>query len=98
VFEELAQIGEQEGLVPDSTTAARFLPFLRRYGRALTGSQASGDAYVVATLEALVADPSLIDGDCGSTRRALPTVHQDMEHDRGQQRHFACQFGTARRA
>jgi len=59
------QIGEQEGLVPDSTTVARFLPLLRRYGRALTGSQASGDAYVVATLEALVADPSLIDGDCG---------------------------------
>ena len=49
----------------DSTTVAQFLPFLRRYGRALTGSQASGDAYVVATLEALVADPSLIDGDCG---------------------------------
>src|SRR6266576_4304590 len=56
---------EQEGLVSDSTTVAQFLPFLRRYGRALTGSQASGDAYVVATLEALVADPSLIEGDCG---------------------------------
>src|SRR3979409_1772964 len=56
---------EQEGLVPDSTTVAQFLPFLRRYGRALTGSQASGDAYVVASLEALVADPSLINGNCG---------------------------------
>lgn len=30
------------------------LPFLRRYARALTGSQASGDAYVRAVLEALV--------------------------------------------
>ena len=49
----------------DSTTVAQFLPFLRRYGRALTGSQASGDAYIVASLEALVADPSLIEGDCG---------------------------------
>jgi CheY-like chemotaxis protein len=33
------------------------LPYLRRYARALTGSQESGDAYVVATLEALVAAP-----------------------------------------
>ena len=34
------------------------LPFLRRFARALCGSQASGDAYVVATLEALIEDPS----------------------------------------
>lgn len=32
------------------------IPYLRRYARALTGSQERGDAYVVATLEALVAD------------------------------------------
>jgi DNA-directed RNA polymerase specialized sigma24 family protein/CheY-like chemotaxis protein len=31
---------------------------LRRFARALSGSQASGDAYVAATLEALIADPS----------------------------------------
>jgi DNA-directed RNA polymerase specialized sigma24 family protein len=29
---------------------AQHLPYLRRYARALTGSQASGDAYVAATL------------------------------------------------
>jgi CheY-like chemotaxis protein len=34
------------------------LPFLRRFARALSGSQASGDSYVVATLEALIEDPS----------------------------------------
>jgi CheY-like chemotaxis protein len=51
--------------VPDSTTVAQYLPLLRRYGRALTGSQMSGDAYVAASLEALVADPSLINDDCG---------------------------------
>jgi DNA-directed RNA polymerase specialized sigma24 family protein len=34
------------------------LPFLRRFARALTGSQASGDHYVSAALEALIADPS----------------------------------------
>lgn len=33
---------------------APHLPYLRRYARALTGSQRSGDAYVRATLEALL--------------------------------------------
>lgn len=36
---------------------APHLPFLRRYGRALTGSQSHGDQYVRATLEAIVAAP-----------------------------------------
>jgi len=36
---------------------APHLPFLRRYGRALTGSQMQGDRYVRATLEAIVAAP-----------------------------------------
>lgn len=36
------------------------LPYLRRYARALTGSQAAGDAYVAATLEALVSEPRII--------------------------------------
>ena len=36
---------------------APHLPFLRRYARALTGSQEHGDAYVRATLEAIVAAP-----------------------------------------
>ena len=36
---------------------APHLPFLRRYGRALTGSQEHGDKYVRATLEAIVAAP-----------------------------------------
>jgi len=38
---------------------APHLPYLRRFARALSGSQASGDSYVVATLEALVADPAI---------------------------------------
>ena len=37
------------------------LPYLRRYARALTGSQKSGDAYVITVLETLVADPSVFD-------------------------------------
>jgi CheY-like chemotaxis protein/DNA-directed RNA polymerase specialized sigma24 family protein len=36
---------------------APHLPFLRRYARALTGTQSHGDAYVRATLEAIVAAP-----------------------------------------
>jgi DNA-directed RNA polymerase specialized sigma24 family protein len=39
------------------------LPYLRRYARALSGSQASGDAYVAAALESLIASPALLDGD-----------------------------------
>jgi len=37
------------------------LPILRRYARALTGSQESGDSYVAAALEALTEDPAIID-------------------------------------
>jgi DNA-directed RNA polymerase specialized sigma24 family protein len=44
-----------------SQTVAQHLPYLRRYARALSGSQASGDAYVAATLEALVQDPKVLD-------------------------------------
>ncbi len=36
------------------------LPYARRFARALTGSQESGDAYVAATLEAIIADPNLL--------------------------------------
>ncbi len=46
-----------------SEAIAPHLPFLRRYARALTGNQASGDAYVRACLETLVADPTTIPDD-----------------------------------
>ena len=41
----------------------QYLPYLRRYARALTGSQLAGDAYVAATLETLVSDPATIGSD-----------------------------------
>jgi DNA-directed RNA polymerase specialized sigma24 family protein len=47
--------------MPKSQLVAQHVPYLRRYARALTGNQASGDSYVAATLEALVREPSLID-------------------------------------
>jgi CheY-like chemotaxis protein len=37
---------------------APHLPYLRRYSRALTGDQHSGDAYVAALLEAIIAEPN----------------------------------------
>ncbi len=37
------------------------LPYLRRYARALTGSQSSGDAYALATLEAILEEPELFE-------------------------------------
>jgi DNA-directed RNA polymerase specialized sigma24 family protein len=47
--------------MPKSQLVAQHVPYLRRYSRALTGNQASGDSYVAATLEALVREPDLID-------------------------------------
>ncbi|WP_421785193.1 response regulator [Hyphobacterium sp.] len=40
---------------------APHLPYLRRFGRALTGSQESGDACVRSTLQALIEDRSVLD-------------------------------------
>jgi DNA-directed RNA polymerase specialized sigma24 family protein len=42
---------------------AGHLPYLRRFARAVTGSQKSGDAYVASTLEAMLADPSIFPED-----------------------------------
>lgn len=53
-----------------SQAVAQHLPYLRRYARALAGNQASGDAYVAATLEALIQDPKVLDAG-SSTRIAL---------------------------
>ena len=53
-----------------SQAVAQYLPFLRRYARALTGSQHSGDAYVGTALEALVNDPNVIETS-GGPRVAL---------------------------
>jgi CheY-like chemotaxis protein len=39
------------------------LPYLRRFARACTGSQKSGDAYVVALVEAIAADASMLPRD-----------------------------------
>jgi DNA-directed RNA polymerase specialized sigma24 family protein/CheY-like chemotaxis protein len=48
--------------VSTSQAVAQHLPFLRRYARALTGSQHSGDTYVAAALEALIEDRTVLEG------------------------------------
>lgn len=65
-----------------SQAVARDLPRLRRYARALTGSQSSGDAYVGATLEALAQDPSVLDASDGvsvSLFRAFTRVWNSID-------------------
>ena len=47
--------------MPSSQVVAEYLPFLRRYARALAGSQSSGDTYVAAALEAMLEDPGALD-------------------------------------
>jgi CheY-like chemotaxis protein len=49
-----------------SQQVAAFLPLLRRYARALTGSQSSGDAYVAATIQTMIEDPELAKQGAGS--------------------------------
>ena len=49
-----------------SQEIAPHLPHLRRYARALTGLQQSGDAHVVACLDALVSDPSILSLEDGA--------------------------------
>jgi len=47
----------------NSQVVAQHVPYLRRYARALTGDQISGDSYVAATLEALVKEPELLESE-----------------------------------
>ena len=54
---------------------APHLPFLRRYARALTGSQSHGDAFVKATLEAIVAAPGEFPRDVDPRLGLYRTFH-----------------------
>ncbi|QRM56477.1 response regulator [Sinorhizobium sp. BG8] len=51
--------------MPVSDRIVSHLPSLRRYARALTGSQTSGDAYVAATLETILTDGTLFPDSAG---------------------------------
>ena len=54
---------------------APHLPFLRRYARALTGSQGHGDNFVRATLEAIVAAPDDFPRDVDPRLGLYKTFH-----------------------
>src|SRR3954447_20327186 len=54
---------------------APHLPFLRRYARALTGTQAHGDAFVPAPPEAIVASPEEFPQDVDPRLGLYRTFH-----------------------
>lgn len=51
------------------------LPYLRRYARALTGSQSSGDTYALATLEALASDQQALAPDLAPKTALFRAFH-----------------------
>ncbi|MHA6720901.1 response regulator [Sphingomonas sp. RS6] len=66
---------------------APHLPLLRRYGRALTGSQADGDRYVRASLEAIVAAPDQFPRDVDprlGLYRTFQAIWQSSQWDGGE--------------
>jgi DNA-directed RNA polymerase specialized sigma24 family protein len=64
-----------------SKAISSHIPYLRRFARALTGTQAGGDAYVLATLEAVVAEPEAFNENAdlrGSLYRLFLKVWESM--------------------
>jgi CheY-like chemotaxis protein len=61
----MARLSQREtrGMMSISQAILRHVPYLRRFARALSGSREGGDAYVLATLETAVADPSRLVAD-----------------------------------
>ena len=57
---------------------APHLPYLRRYGRAISGSQASGDALVAQLLETLVANPGAVDTGADLRIQLYRMVHDNF--------------------
>ena len=51
------------------------LPYLRRYARALTGNQTTGDNYAAATLEAILADQTLYHTNISPRAALFRTFH-----------------------
>ncbi len=68
---------DTQGLGDLSAKIAKELPFLRRYARALTGSQTTGDNYAAAALETILEDNSVFDPGL-SPRVALFKVFNDI--------------------
>lgn len=61
---------------PLSRIVADLLPFLRRYARALTGSQHSGDRLAAVTLEALLTDRTIFESASSNKVALFGAFHQ----------------------
>lgn len=59
-----------------SDTIGWELPYLRRYARALTGSQRTGDNYAAATLEAILQEPSIFERDIAPKTALFRAFHK----------------------
>lgn len=62
---------------------ASAVPFLRRYARALTGSQKLGDTYAAAALETIISDPAALSDDDIDPRVAFFRVFNSVWHSDG---------------
>lgn len=69
----MSDVGKPQFL---SSVVAELLPYLRRYARALTGSQASGDKYAATTLEALLEDRSVFEQGMSHKVALFRAFHQ----------------------
>ena len=58
-----------------TTQIGATLPYLRRYARALTGDQTSGDTYAAATLEAILSDRDILDGGMAVKPALFKVLH-----------------------
>ncbi len=67
---------ETQNLPDLATEIAHQLPFLRRYARALTGNQQSGDNYAAATLEAMLSDDTVFDRKLATKTALFRVFHQ----------------------
>jgi CheY-like chemotaxis protein len=58
-----------------SVMIGQHLPFLRRYARALTGAQTTGDSYALATLEAVLEDRDVLDATLSPKAALFKAFH-----------------------
>jgi CheY-like chemotaxis protein len=66
----------QASVLPDPVASiSGNLPYLRRYARALTGSQGTGDNFAAATLEAILEDGSVLSDDLDPKVGLFHTFH-----------------------
>ena len=105
------QSGGQPESQPDPVAALTGnLPYLRRYARALTGNQTSGDSFAAATLEAILEDPTSLSADPDArvglfrafhlvwSSAGAPVGEADTRFSAAAQRHMAALTPNSREA